>query len=175
MPDTFAWLGSNWQQHLPSRGSLQVGLSIQGCREGHVVQSALQTTVTVWQAGRSGPAAGPCAHLDGVDARVSLHALDTVLGLVGRQLPAQLLGQDVRLVRRQDAEGVDDLLGGVDVGRLASHEVEEAVELNVSTGIGVNNGENALEVNFALLVLANTVAQRDQAVLELLWVETAGP
>ena len=132
-------------------GALQVGLPVQRGGEGHVVEGAG----------------------DRVDAGVLLHPLNTVLGLVGRQLAAQLLGQDVRLVRGQDPEAVDDLLGGVHVGGLSGHEVKEAVKLNVAAGVGVDDGENALEVNLALLVLANTVAQRDQAVLELLGVQTA--
>ena len=130
---------------------LQVRLSIQGCGEGHVVQRP--------------------AH--GVDAAVLLHPLDTVLRLVRGKLPSQLLGQDVGLVGGQDPEAVDDLLGGVHVGGFSGHEVKEAVKLNVAAGVGVDDGENALEVNLALLVLANTVAQRDQAVLELLGVQTA--
>merc|ERR1719295_311741 len=112
--------------------------------------------------------------LDRVDARVRLHPLDTVLGLVWRQLPAQLLGQDVGFVGCKDSEGVDDLFRGVDVRGLASHEVKEAVELDVSAGIGVDDGQDTLEVDLALLVLTDAVAQRDQAVLEFLGVETAG-
>ena len=119
-------------------GALQVGLPVQRGGEGHVVEGAG----------------------DRVDAGVLLHPLNTVLGLVGRQLAAQLLGQDVRLVRGQDPEAVDDLLGGVHVGGFSGHEVEEAVELDVSAGVGVHDGENALEVNLALLVLANAVAKR---------------
>ena len=130
---------------------LQVRLSIQGCGEGHVVQRP--------------------AH--GVDAAVLLHPLDTVLRLVRGKLPSQLLGQDVGLVGGQDPEAVDDLLGGVHVGGFSGHEVKEAVELNVAAGVGVHDGENTLEVDLALLVLANTVAQRYQAVLELLGVEAA--
>ena len=64
---------------------LQIRLAVEGCREGHVVEGAR------------------------LAAGVRLHALDAVLGLVGRQLAAQLVGQDVRLVAGQDAERVDDL------------------------------------------------------------------
>merc|ERR1712241_298882 len=117
---------------------LQVRLSIQGCGEGHVVQ-------------------GP-GH--GVNATVLLHPLDTVLRLVGGKLPSQLLGQDVGLVSGQDPEAVDDLLGSVHVGGLSGHEVKEAVELDVAAGVGVDDGQNVLEVNLALLVLANAVAKR---------------
>ena len=134
-------------------GALQVGLPVQRGGEGHVVEGAG----------------------DRVDAGVLLHPLNTVLGLVGRQLAAQLLGQDVRLVRGQDPEAVDDLLGGVHVGGLARHEVQEAVELHVAAGVGVHNGEDALEVDLSLLVLAHAVAQGYQAVLELLGIQTTGP
>merc|ERR1719209_483546 len=68
--------------------------------------------------------------LDSIHARVGLHPLDTVLSLVWRQLPAELLWQNVRLVRSEDPEGVDDLLGSVHVRRLPGHEVQEAVELD---------------------------------------------
>merc|ERR1719209_1098300 len=113
--------------------------------------------------------------LDSVHARVGLHPLDTVLSLVWRQLPAQLLWQNVRLVRSEDPEGVDDLLGSVHVRRLPGHEVQEAVELDIAGGVRVDDGEDTLEVDLALLVLSDAVAERDQAVLELLWVQPAGP
>ena len=134
----------------PGATCLQVRLSVQGCGEGHVVQ-------------------GP-GH--GVNAAVLLHPLDTVLGLVGGKFPAELLGQDVGLVGGQDPEAVDDLLGGVHVGGLPGHEVKEAVELDVAAGVGVHDGEDTLEVDLALLVLTNIVAQRYQAVLELLGIQT---
>ena len=87
------------------------------------------------------------------------------------QLPAELLGQDVGLVGGEDPEGVDDLLGGVHVRGLAGHEVEEAVELNVTAGVGVNDGQNSLEVNLTLLVLSYAVAKRNQTVLEFLRIQ----
>ena len=57
------------------------------------------------------------------------------------------------LVCGQDPEGVDDLFGSVDVGGLARHEVEEAVELHVARRVGVDDGQNALEVDLPLPVL----------------------
>jgi len=54
---------------------LQVGLAVESCAEGHVVQGA----------GHS------------VGSLVGRHALDAVLGLVWRQLAAQFVGQNVWL------------------------------------------------------------------------------
>ena len=86
--------------------------------------------------------------------------------------PPKLLGQNVRLVGGEDPEGVDDLLGCVNVCGLAGHKVEEAVELNVTGGVGVDNGEDALEVDLSLLVLSHTVSKRNQTVLELLGIQS---
>ena len=43
------------------------------------------------------------------------------------------------LVCGQDPEGIDDLLRGVDISRFSCHEVEEAVELDITTGVRVDN------------------------------------
>ena len=51
------------------------------------------------------------------------------------------------------------MFGGVNVCRFAGHEVKEAVELDVATGVGVDDGEDTLEVNLALFVLTNTVSK----------------
>lgn len=69
------------------RRRLQVGLAVERCGEGQVVEGA----------GHS------------VGSAVGRHPLDAVLGLVGRQLAAQLLRQNVGLVGRQDTERVDHL------------------------------------------------------------------
>ena len=61
----------------------------------------------------------------------------------------------------EDSERVDNLLGCVDVGGFSSHEVKEAVTLDISTCIGVDNGEDTLEVNFSLYVLTHTVTKRN--------------
>ena len=58
--------------------SLEVGLSVEGGGEGHVVEGTLY----------------------GVHAVVGLHPLDAVLGLVRGQLTTQLLRQDVGLQRK---------------------------------------------------------------------------
>jgi len=65
------------------------------------------------------------------------------------------------------------LFGSVNICGLAGHEIEETVKLDIAAGIGVDNRKDTLEVNLSLLVLSNTVAKGDQAVLELLWVKTA--
>ena len=55
------------------------------------------------------------------------------------------------LVAGEDPEGVDDLFGGVGVDVLASHEVQEGVELRVARGVGVHDRQDALEVDVALM------------------------
>ena len=49
----------------------------------------------------------------------------------------QILILETDLVCGEYSEGVDDLFGGVDVCGFASHEVEEAVELDVAACVGV--------------------------------------
>ena len=61
-------------------GWLEVGLSVQGGGEGHVVERSL----------------------DGVHPAVGLHPLYAVLRLVGGQLASQLLGQNVGLEKQVD-------------------------------------------------------------------------
>lgn len=79
----------------------------------------------------------------------------------------------IYLVTSQDTEAVDDLFGSVGVCRLASHEVEESVELYVAGVVGVHDGKNTLEVDVALPVLADRVAEWHQAGLEFFWGESA--
>ena len=66
------------------------------------------------------------------------------------------------------------LFGRVRVGGLAGHEVEEGVEEDESGVVGVDDGADALEVDVALLVLAERVAEADQTRLELVGLEMAG-
>ena len=66
------------------------------------------------------------------------------------------------------------MLGGVHIRGLARHTVQEAVELDKAGRVGVDDGEDALEVDLALLVLPDGVAEGDEAVLELLGVQSAG-
>ena len=129
---------------------LQVWFSVESCWEGHVVQSTR----------------------DSIDATVLLHSLDTIFCLVWGQLSSQLLGQDVRFVRCQDPEAVNNLLCSVHICWFSGHKVQETVKLNISTGIGVNNGEDSLEVNFSLLVLTNRVAEGYQTVLKFFRIQT---
>ena len=63
------------------------------------------------------------------------------------------------------------MLGGVNVCRFAGHEVKEAVELDVATGVGVHDGEDTLEVDLTLLVLINAVSKGYQTVLKLFGIE----
>ena len=42
------------------------------------------------------------------------------------------------------------MLGGVHVGRLSGHEVEEAVELDEAAAVRVDDGHDALEVDLSL-------------------------
>lgn len=66
------------------------------------------------------------------------------------------------------------MFGSVGIGALAGHEVEEGVEVHVASVVGIDDGEDALEVQITLAILANRVAQRDQARLELLGRQSAG-
>lgn len=79
------------------------------------------------------------------------------------------------LVSSKDPEGVDDLLSGVRIHILTSHEVKEGIELDKASGVGVNDGYDTLEVNLTLAVLANGVAQGDQAWLELIRCQPTAP
>lgn len=54
------------------------------------------------------------------------------------------------LIGRQDPEGGDDLLGGVGVGRLPGHEVDEGLEGDRALSVGVHQGHDACELRFAL-------------------------
>ena len=65
------------------------------------------------------------------------------------------------------------MFGSVNICGLAGHEVKEAVELDIATGVGIDNREDTLEVNLSLLVLSYAVSKGDQAVLEFLGIETA--
>lgn len=69
----------------------------------------------------------------------------------------------IYLVTSQNAEAVNDLLGSIGICRLSGHEVEEGIELHVAGIVGVDYGEYALEVDVALPVLADRVAERHQA------------
>lgn len=54
------------------------------------------------------------------------------------------------LVGCQDPEGGDDLLGGVGVGRLSGHEVDEGLEGDRALSIGVHQGHDAGKLGFTL-------------------------
>lgn len=70
------------------------------------------------------------------------------------------------LVTGKNAEAIDHLFGRVGVRGLAGHEVEERIEVHVTGVIWINNSQDALEVDVALPVLPNGVAQRHKAGLE---------
>lgn len=54
------------------------------------------------------------------------------------------------LIRSQDSEGGDDLLGGVSVGRLSSHEVNEGLEGDRALSVGIHQGHDAGKFGFTL-------------------------
>ena len=58
---------------------------------------------------------------------------------------------------------------------LSGHEIKEAIELHVAGVVGVDDGQDSLEVDFTLLVLAHGVAETDQAGLELVGGQASGP
>lgn len=65
------------------------------------------------------------------------------------------------------------LFGSVGVGRLSGHEVEEGVEEDEAAVVGIHDGHDALEIDVALLVLAERVAQADEARFELVGFQVA--
>lgn len=71
------------------------------------------------------------------------------------------------LVTSENAEAVDDLFCRVGVGGFARHEIEESIEMNIARIVGINNGQNTLEVNVALPVLSDRVTQRYEARFKL--------
>lgn len=54
------------------------------------------------------------------------------------------------LIRRQDAEGGDDLLRGVGVGCLSGHEVDEGLEGDGALSVGIHQGHDAGKLSFTL-------------------------
>lgn len=54
------------------------------------------------------------------------------------------------LIRSQDPEGGDDLLGSVGVSRLSSHEVDEGLEGDGALPVGIYQGHNAGKFGFTL-------------------------
>lgn len=54
------------------------------------------------------------------------------------------------LIRSQDPEGGDDLLGRVGVGRLSRHEVDEGLEGDGALCVGIHQGHDAGKFSFAL-------------------------
>lgn len=54
------------------------------------------------------------------------------------------------LIRCQDSEGGDDLLGSVGVSRLSGHEVDEGLEGDRALSVGVHQGHDAGKFGFTL-------------------------
>ena len=57
---------------------------------------------------------------------------------------------DADLVRSQDPEGRDDLLGSVGVSRLSGHEVDERLEGDSALPVGIHQGHDAGKLSFTL-------------------------
>lgn len=79
------------------------------------------------------------------------------------------------LVASEDTEAVDHLFRRVGVGGLARHEVQEGVEVHIARIVRIDDGQDSLEVDVALPVLADGVAQGDEAGLELVRCQFARP
>lgn len=105
-----------------------------------------------------------CLCLIPIEIKVALFCLSVCLTLA-----------TTHLVPSQDPEGVNDLFCRVGVHILPRHEVQEGVELDVAGGVGIHDAADALEVNLALPVLADGVAQRDEARLELIRSQPSAP
>lgn len=139
----------------PRQGlQLEVTLAVEGAGEGHVAQGS----------------SGNPGHPPGC------HSSDAVLGLLGWELPPQLLGGDVvlgrrgiegpqvlfpaqpaspsvpgtHLVSRQDLEGGHDLLSCIRLGCFSGHEVNESLEGHDPGCIGVHYGHDASKLHFPL-------------------------
>lgn len=54
------------------------------------------------------------------------------------------------LIRSQDSEGGDDLLGSVGVSCLPGHEVDEGLEGDRALPVGVHQGHDAGKLSFTL-------------------------
>lgn len=65
------------------------------------------------------------------------------------------------------------LFGSIRVGGFASHKVEEGIKEDVAAVVGIHDGHDALEVNVSLLVLAQRVAQADEARFEFVRLQMA--
>lgn len=50
----------------------------------------------------------------------------------------------------KNSEGFDDLFGGIAVGRLASHEVEESVERHATGTVRIHQRQNSLQLHITL-------------------------
>ena len=57
---------------------------------------------------------------------------------------------DADLVRSQDPEGRDDLLGRVGISRLSGHEVDERLEGDGALPVGIHQGHDAGKLSFTL-------------------------
>lgn len=79
------------------------------------------------------------------------------------------------LVASENAEAVDDLFRRIGVGGLARHEIEEGVEVNVARIVGIDDGQDTLEVDVALPVLSDGVSQRHEAGFKLVRCQSACP
>lgn len=79
------------------------------------------------------------------------------------------------LITGQYAEAVNDLLGSISIRALPRHEVQECIEMHVSGVVRIHGRQYPLEVDLPLPVLADRVAQRHQARLELVRRQAAGP
>lgn len=57
---------------------------------------------------------------------------------------------DADLVRSQDPEGRDDLLGRVGISRFSGHEVDERLEGDGALPVGIHQGHDAGKLSFTL-------------------------
>ena len=76
--------------------------------------------------------------------------MNSYLNDFSKSKPFSTKSSPTHLVAGQDLEALHDLLGGVGVGRLARHEVQEGLEGDVARAVGVHDGHDALEVSLSL-------------------------
>jgi len=71
------------------------------------------------------------------------------------------------LITSENTETIDDLFCRVSIGGFTCHEVEESIKVHIARIVGIDNGQDSLEVNVALPILSNRVSQRHEARFKL--------
>lgn len=79
------------------------------------------------------------------------------------------------LIASKNAETIDDLFCCVSIGGFACHEIKEGIEVHIAWIVGINDGQDSLEIDVALSILSNRVSQRHKARFKLIRCQSARP